>query len=241
MVCRLLAALLLAHFVATATLADDPKLPDVAAFDKIVVDTLRDVHNKGADLYNTKKEFDATYRLYQGALLTVRPFLAHRTASQKVIDEGLTAAEAETTMAQKAFRLHETIEAVRAQLKASAVPAKVGSPTDVAPMPKAKEKEKEKGTAPAVGKGVSGHVKLKGQPLTAAEITLVTLDTARPQVFTAALQKDGTYSFADPLPAGKYVVMVTAKGVPEKYQTTLTSGLTIEVKPGGGSHDIELK
>ena len=31
--------------------------------------------------------------------------------------------------------------------------------------------------------------------------------------------------------AGKYVVIVTGKGVPEKYQLTTTSGLVIEVSP----------
>jgi hypothetical protein len=232
---RLLAVLSLALFV-PAVLADDPKLPDVPAFDKLVVDTLRDVHNKGADLYNQKKEFDGTYRMYQGALLTVRPFLAHRPAAQKLIDEGLAAAEAEPGVAQKAFRLHEAIEAVRKHLReVGMAPAKLVEPTEVAPKPK----EKGPGPAPAGGKGLSGKVTFNGQPLAAAEVTLVTLDQLKPRVFTTPVQA-GNYSFAE-LPPGKYAVIVTGKGVPEKYQTTLTSGLTVEVKAGGGSHDLELK
>ena len=32
--------------------AADPKLPDVKAYDKALIDSLREVHNKGAELYN---------------------------------------------------------------------------------------------------------------------------------------------------------------------------------------------
>src|SRR5262245_9066518 len=91
----------------TLTAADDPKLPDVKAFDKLVIDTLRDVHNKGADLYNTSKDFAGAYRLYQGALVTIRPLLAHRPDAQKIIDESFSATEKETEAARKAFLLHE--------------------------------------------------------------------------------------------------------------------------------------
>ena len=56
--------------------ADEPKLPDVKAFDKLVVDALRDVHNKGADLYNTAEDHAGAYRMYQGALLAVRAAVA---------------------------------------------------------------------------------------------------------------------------------------------------------------------
>jgi len=235
---RLFAGLLLALLISNRLPADDPKLPDAAAFDKLVSDTLRDVHNKGADLYNVKKEFDGTYRMYQGALLTVRPLLAHHPAAQKMIDDGLAAAEAETSMAQKAFRLHEAIEAVRSNLKAGGAPPKVVEPTEVAPAPK----PKPPAIAPAGGgKGPSGIVTYQGKPLAAAEVTVVSLDLPKPRVFTATIQPDGRYSFPEPLPAGKYVVIVTAAAVPAKYQTTTTSGITIEVKADGGTFDIELK
>jgi hypothetical protein len=170
--------------------------------------------------------------------LTVRPFLAHRPAAQKIIDEGLAAAESETSMAQKAFRLHEAIEAVRSHLKTGGAPPKLVEPTAVAPAPK----PKAPAIAPAAaGKGPSGSVTLQGKPLAAAEVTVVSLDLPKPRVFTATIQPDGRYSFPEPLPAGKYVVIVTAAAVPAKYQTTTTSGITIEVKADGGSFDIELK
>jgi len=120
---RTLAALALATVLgATARLApaaDDPKLPDAKAFDKLVIDTLRAVHNKGADLYNTSGDFGGAYRMYEGALVTVRPLLAHRPDAQKIIDTGLEAAEKQAGVDKKAFVLHETIEGVRKNLKAA--------------------------------------------------------------------------------------------------------------------------
>jgi hypothetical protein len=118
---RLIAALV--AFLSCASLsAQEPKLPDVKAFDKLVVDALRDVHNRGADLYNTKKEFEGAYRMYQGGLVAVRPLLGHNPDAQKLIDDGLAAAEKETGTAQKAFVLHQSIEAVRSHLKGEKKP-----------------------------------------------------------------------------------------------------------------------
>ena len=107
------ASLALLVLLPSSLFAQEPKLPDARVFDKLIVDTLREVHNKGADLYNTKKEFEGTYQMYHGALITVRPLLGHHPAAQKMIDDGLAAADKETSTAQKAFRLHEAIEAVR--------------------------------------------------------------------------------------------------------------------------------
>jgi hypothetical protein len=97
---------------------------DPAAFDRLVVDTLRDVHNFGADLYNTSRDYAGTYRLYHGALLTVRPLLSHRPAVQQRIDQGLQEVEREPTVAHKAFRLHVVIEDVRSELKKTAAAPK---------------------------------------------------------------------------------------------------------------------
>jgi hypothetical protein len=233
---RIFAALLLALATGGSLLADDPKLPDVKAFDKLVVDTLRDVHNKGADLYNTKKEFEGTYRMYQGALFTVRPLLAHQPAAQKLIDDGLAAAEKETSMAQKAFKLHEAIEAVRAHLK--------GEPTKKPDDKKPEEKKpKDKNPAPAVGSGPGfrGKVTLKGQPLAAGEVSFVSLDRPKPRVITAAIQGDGQYAPMEAVPPGKYVVIVTGKGVPPKYHLTTTSGLEAQVGPPPFVLDINLQ
>jgi hypothetical protein len=152
---RLVAGLFVVTTVPGIAVTADPPTPtDRAAFDKLVIDTLRDVHNTGADLFNTAKDFNGTYRMYQGALLTVRPLLAHHAAAQKLIDDGLAAAEGEPNPARKAFKLHETIEAVRGHLKtAGSAPAttnpKSSRPRETAPPPREvkpgmkKDREKE--------------------------------------------------------------------------------------------------
>jgi hypothetical protein len=114
---RTLAGFLFFFLTTSTLLADDPKLPDAKTYDKLVVDSLAQVHNKAADLYNEHKDFTGAYRMFQGALLTVRPLLAHQPNAQKMIDDGLAAVEKEPSVAVKAFKLHETIEGVRAFLK----------------------------------------------------------------------------------------------------------------------------
>ncbi len=116
---------------------DAPKLPDVTTFDKLVVDSLREVHNRGADLYNMVRDFEAAYRVYQGGLVAVRPLIAHRPAAQKLIEEGIAAADKEPTPARRAFKLHETIEAVRKSIKDANEP--LIKPIEPEPMPKKKE------------------------------------------------------------------------------------------------------
>jgi hypothetical protein len=247
---RRLTACALAAALSLTAAADDPKMPDARAFDKLVVDSLRDVHNKGADLYNTTKDFPGAFRMYEGALLTVKPLLGHRPEAQKLIADGLAAVEKEPDVARRAFMLHETIEKVRAHLKAaaSADPKKpegkkpddktLQDPATVAP----KEKGKDPGDVgkPVGGPGLSGRVTFKGQPLSGGDVIFVSLDRPQPRVFVAAVQPDGTYAVAQGVPPGLYAVIVAGKGVPEKYQTTTTSGLRVEVKPPM-AFDIELR
>jgi hypothetical protein len=134
-------------------LADDPQLPEVKAYDALVVDTLRDVHNKGAELFNEHRDFYGTYRMYQGSLLTVRPLLAHRPAAQKLIDDGLAAAEKDISVQNKSFKLHETIEAVRGMLKGGGVAT--GKTTEAS-----KKAEKK----PADSNGTTNPVEKKPNP-----------------------------------------------------------------------------
>jgi hypothetical protein len=296
---RILPAVLLAAALtstANRAAADDPKLPDTRAFDKLVVDSLRDVHNKGADLYNASKDYTGAYRLYQGALLAVEPLLAHRPDSQKRIEAGLAAADKEPDASAKAFRLHETIEAVRKDLKAAigekkpdepkkAVeppkkpdepkktpeppkkveepkkpaepPKKVEEPKKVVEPPKKVEEPKKveppkkpaealpvapapreaapKGKAAPTAKA-SGVVTISGKPLAEGTLSL----SAGGHTYTTAI-KDGEYAFAEAIPAGKYAAAVTGKGVPEKYTSADTSGLTFNFAAGANTLDIELK
>jgi hypothetical protein len=241
---------------AGGAVADDPKpVVDPKAFDKQVVDSLKEVHNRGADLYNVGKDFAGAYRMYEGGLLAVRPLLGHRPDEQKAIDEGLSAADKEPDVARKAFMLHETIEKVRTGLRAppaeskkpgeskkaaGVVPEPKKSP-EAAPTPKAKDPGDTAKAKAGGGPGLRGRVTFQGKPLDAGEVTFVSLDQPKPRVFTAKIQADSQYALMEVVPPGKYVVTVTGKGVPEKYQTTTTSGLRVEVQPPPFVFDIELR
>jgi hypothetical protein len=216
--------------LATAASAQSP--PTFAELDKRAVDVLRDVHNRGAELYN-RGDPAGCYRMYEGALITVRPFLTHRPVTLNTLDAGL----AEVTKSPdgvkvQAFRLHELIERIRADLKA-------GAKTSESKAPPQKDKEPAKPPAAKAGQ-VKGMITLDGKPLAAGEVTVVTLDLSRPRVFTAKVT-DGAYDFADELPVGKYVLIVAGKGVPEKFATTLTSGLRVEVAGGASELNLDLK
>lgn len=226
---------------AGGAVADDPKpVVDPKAFDKLVVDSLKEVHNRGADLYNLGKDFAGAYRVYEGGLMAVRPLLGHRPDEQKAIDEGLAAAEKEPEMNRKAFMLHETIEKVRAGLRTPLPEPK--KPAEAAPMPKAKDPgDSAKATKGGGGPGLRGRVTLNGKPLADGEVIFVSLDQPKPRVFTAKIQADGQYAPMEVVPPGKYAVIVTGKGVPEKYQTTTTSGLRVEVQPPVFVFDINLQ
>jgi hypothetical protein len=226
-------AVLVLGLAAGRAAADGPgPVVDPKAFDKLVVDSLKEVHNRGADLYNVGMDFGGAYRMYEGGLIAVRPLLGHRPNEQKLIEEGLAAAEKEPNAARKAFLLHEAIEKVRANLRV--------------PLPEAK-KPAGPGKGPGDvakaggGPGFRGKVTLKGQPLPAGDVILVSLDQPKPRVFTAAIQPDGQYAPTEAIAPGKYVVTVTGKGVPEKYQTTTTSPLRVEVKTPPTVFDIALE
>jgi hypothetical protein len=84
--------------------------------DRVVIDALKDVHNKGAELYNAG-DAAGCYRMYQGALIAIRPFLTHRPAVQKVLDDGLVEVAKTEGVKIQAFRMHEIIEEIRGKLK----------------------------------------------------------------------------------------------------------------------------
>lgn len=245
---RLYTSLALALLLTASAAAQEPKLPDARAFDKMVSDSLRDVHDKGATIYNDANDFAGAFRLYEGALAAVRPLLAHRPAAQKLIDTGFATADkvpdadGKPNFARKAFVMHETIEAVRKELKAGFTAPKPEDkkppekkPEDKKPVDPPKKPEEKKQPA-----GLSGTVTLKGQPLAEGEVTVVTLGALVPRTFTASV-KDGKYAFAEALPAGKYVVIVTGKGVPEKYTLTSTSALRFDLAAGAAVFDIAIQ
>ena len=82
------------------------------ALDEGVYKTLRDIINRGADLYNTGDRA-ACYRLYEGALLAIKPLLDHRPDAQKAIDAGVADADRMPAVADRAFALRSVIDKIR--------------------------------------------------------------------------------------------------------------------------------
>jgi hemoglobin len=111
--------------------ADPPA--DKAAFDRQISDSLRDMHNKAADLFNTVKDYNGSYRMFQGGLYVVRPLLAHRPDVQQLIDQGLQESERMASLPDRAMRLHKTIEDIRAKLRPPAE-VKAGEPKPAPPL-----------------------------------------------------------------------------------------------------------
>jgi hypothetical protein len=135
---------LILSLVATAVLAQPPATKSVpeSELDRIAIDVLKEMHNKGAVLYNAG-DTAGSLKVYNTTLLSVKPFLKHRPAIQKAIETGLTEVEKSDTVKLQAYRLHELIERIRADLK----PAKKRPP-------------------------LTGVLKLDGQPLAKATITI---------------------------------------------------------------------
>jgi hemoglobin len=85
---------------------------DRKALDTALYNNLRDVINRGAALYNSGDQAGC-YRLFEGALMAVRPLLAHRPELQKAISDGLTGAEQDPMLNRRAFVLRSVLDRVR--------------------------------------------------------------------------------------------------------------------------------
>jgi hemoglobin len=80
--------------------------------DEQVYKTLREVINRGADLYNSGDQ-NGCYRLYEGALIALQPLLDHRPEMQKAITTGIDDARRNADLARRAFVLRDVIDKVR--------------------------------------------------------------------------------------------------------------------------------
>jgi hemoglobin len=130
------------------------------ALNKQITATLREVHDRGADLYNNR-DTAGCYRLFQGGLIAVRGMLGHRPDVQQTIDKGLAEADRSDSVAARAYTLHGLVEQVRKDLRSPAKevtkteekpPAEPSTPKS-ANMPAPEERkipiEKRPGTAPS--------------------------------------------------------------------------------------------
>jgi hypothetical protein len=218
--------------------------------DRQIAESLREVHDRGADLYNAG-DMAAGYRMYQGGLVMARGLLGHRSDVQKLITDGLVAAERQPAIGRRAFLLHELIEQVRGELRTA---TKKGPeslnvpPREVKPGGKPETKT---GIKPAAGvdevrEGVIGRVLWEGKPIAGVDVTFVTLGQPLPRVYESSTGPQGVYAMTDVRP-GKYIVLIVPgrnaeiRKLPDRYATTTTSPLRIDVKGGGEKLDFVLQ
>jgi len=216
--------------------AKAPSAP--VSLEQTALDILKEVHNRGAELYN-KGEPLGGLRLYEGALLTVKPFLAKHPSIQKIIDDGLDEILKTEGVKIQAFRLHEVIEEVRTKLKEEVKKGDIPKAEKPKEMPAVKPKES------ATANTVGGKLSFKGQPVAGAEIVIVSLSATDPKIFRATTGKDGTYSIATNPPVGDYGVKISGAAdgpkLPAKFAEFATSGLKLKVAAGANSFDINLE
>jgi hypothetical protein len=215
-----------------------------STLDRQIADALRDVHDRGADVYNAGDEAGG-YRIYQGGLTVARGLLGHRPDLQKLIVAGMTAAERESSSGRKAFVLHELIEKIRGELRVQ----KTGESLTVPPRELKSEKNPEVKPAAGVGEvkdGVIGRVLWQGMPVAGVNVLFVSLGRNPPRVYETTTGAQGVYSASD-VPAGRYVILIspgpkaTVTKLPERYALATTSPLVIEVKAGGEKVDFVLQ
>lgn len=94
---------------------------DNAQTDQAVHGALRDVINHGADLFNINADHAGCYRVYEGALMTVKPLLGHHPDLVKAIDQGLAEAKEQPKVADRAFTLRKVLDVVRTKIKSTAI------------------------------------------------------------------------------------------------------------------------
>jgi hemoglobin len=86
---------------------------DDKTFEKNLDVGLRAVINQGAALFNEQGDFAGCYRLYEGALVSLRPLLGKYPDVQKAIDKGIQAASVLPKMHDRAHTLRKVIDEVR--------------------------------------------------------------------------------------------------------------------------------
>jgi hypothetical protein len=225
--------------------------------------SLGDVINLGAKLFNDQSDYAGCYRLFQGSLLSVRPFLADDL--QKRIDKGLASAEKQPTYADRAWELRAVLDDVRKTLKPADpkndkdlssrkkkkdLPSGgVGESVKLKPQAKKDETKKSEAANSAQAKPdqgqLGGRLTFHNMPVGGGYyVTLVRGDKR----FSCTVQKDGSFKFATPIPPGEYAVAIEPirgdafKGVPlpPRYAGEATSGLSLTVQAGKQQVDLNL-
>jgi hypothetical protein len=212
--------------------------------DRQLFEVLKEIHNRGADLYNAGHSVDC-YRLFQGSLETARAALAHRPADQKFIADELARVEKLPTVGARAFALHDSIEKLRTRLRSA---AKEDAGPEILTIPPREyrlvKKAEPKKTGPPKD-GVMGLVFWNGQPLRDADVMFVSRGAIDIRIVEGKTDAEGRYLIANVRP-GKYTVLLTKPGdkkseLPERYATATDSPLIVDVKGGGDQLDFLLQ
>lgn len=201
-----------------------------------LVNSLAQVINAGADLFNKQGDYAGCYRLYQGSLMSVKTFV--NPALQKKIEQAIARAEAMPLYSDRAFALREVIDEIRAAARAASGVAK-------------KEEKTVDSKKPAVvvdpnAGQVQGRVTYRGKPAPPGFITFVGADKRR---FSASIAADGTYQFKTPIPPGEYLIAIERVpgaqippmlDIDDRYRTEDKSGLRLSVTKGRNEFQIDL-
>jgi hypothetical protein len=101
--------------------------------DARIHDSLRQVINTGADLFNLESDYLGCYRLFQGSLIAVKPLLS--VDVQTEVEAALKESEKMATFAEKANRLRTALDMVRdrTRTKNGAAPRELGPQKPVTP------------------------------------------------------------------------------------------------------------
>jgi hypothetical protein len=192
---------------------------DPAAIDAMVYTTLRDVIQRGAPIYNAG-DFDSCYHLYEGALIAVKPMLAHRFSLQQEVGKALIVAERTSEVQKRAWVLREAMDLVRSETKG-----------------------KNEGPGPGVPTGtMRGKITVDGQPLMAGKVILWG-DQNR---FRSGMIDKGMY-LVDKIPLGEYRVAIieddklVGKISPEYLDAKTTPLKAVIAEPTPLTADIPLK
>ncbi len=120
----ILAAALLALGVSGPVRADEPgDAPlDRKVLDQHLYKSLRDVINRGADVYNGGDP-GGCYQMFRGALMTAQPLLDHRPELKKSVAAALSDAERSPDPRRRAWILRRALDDIRAQVGGKSTPA----------------------------------------------------------------------------------------------------------------------
>jgi hypothetical protein len=188
--------------------------------------SLKQVINAGAKIYNDNGDHAGCFRMYQGALISVKPFLSPEL--QKKIDSAMMSCDSLGTYAERAFAMRKVLDEIRDQTKGSV----------------AKEPE-TKGGKDGAGE-VTGMINYQGKPLAGGYLVKLTSKSGKSA--SAPVQSDGRFQFKSPVAVGEYRVTIEpnpdsklkAPLIPARYSSGATSGLVILVQSGKQQVDLNL-